>query len=340
MAKNRRPQIVLSEEDRRRLEHIKTSRQSPAKHVCRAKIILHLGDGLGLAKTMRAVGMSKPTVWRWWDRYLKEGVDGILYDKPHRRGLAPVPEETVAELITLAMSPPPEPMSQWTLRALAERLGLAISTVYAIMERNGLKPHKVKILKVSRDPNFERKIRDIVGLYVDPPDHAVILSAGGEPLIEALGRTQEPRPMKLEQAEMRVHDDKHHGTTGLMAALDRATDQMVRRHRSEEFLAFLDLVAAGIGPGTGIHVILDTVSPHKWAMANEWLKDRPNWTFHFTSTPAAWTDAVDGVFSKLARRRSKHAVCNSVDACIAAIAGYIERHNADDARPFRWSRKP
>ena len=164
MAVNRRPQIVLSEEDRRRLERIKSNPHSPMKHVRRATIILHLGDGLGLVRTMDAVGVSKPTVWRWWDRYLEEGVDGLLYDKPHRRGLAPVPEETVIKLIELAMSPPPEHTGRWTLRALAERVGLAISTVFVILRRHNLKPHKVKIFKSSGDPNFEAKIHDVVGL--------------------------------------------------------------------------------------------------------------------------------------------------------------------------------
>ena len=162
--------------------------------------------------------------------------------------------------------------------------------------------------------------------------------------IQALGRTQTPLPMKPGHPETRTHDDKRNGTTCLMAALDvatgKVTGQMVARHRSEEFLAFLDLVSEGIKPGTQVHVVLDNVSSHKSAEVNEWLKDNANWTFHFTPTSASWMNAVEGFFSKLSRQRLKHAIFNSLDECIAAIEGYIEHHNANDARPFRWSKKP
>jgi transposase len=344
MAKSRRTPIVLSEEDRERLERIKTDPHSILKHVLRATIILHLGDGLTLSQTMRATGMSKPTVWRWWDRFLVEGVDGLLYDIPRRRGRKPISEDKVSELIELAMSPPPEHASHWTLRALAKKVGIAVSTVFGILSRNGLKPHRVKTFKVSRDPRFELKVRDVVGLYVNPPDHAVVISVDEKTQIQALGRTQKPLPMKPGHPETRTHDYKRNGTTCLMAALDvatgKVTGQMVERHRSEEFLAFLDLVSEGIKPGTQVHVILDNVSSHKSAEVNEWLKDNANWTFHFTPTSASWMNAVEGFFSKLSRQRLKHAIFNSLDECIAAIEGYIEHHNANDARPFRWSKKP
>ncbi len=344
MAKSRRARIVLSEEDRKRLEKIKTDPHSILKHVQRASIILHLGDGLTLSQTMRATGMSKPTVWRWWDRFLVEGVDGLLYDIPRRRGRKPISEDKVSELIELAMSPPPEHSSHWTLRVLAKKLGIAVSTVFGVLKHNGLKPHRVKTFKVSRDPRFELKVGDVVGLYVNPPDHAVVISVDEKTQIQALGRTQTPLPMKPGHPETRTHDYRRSGTTCLMAALDvatgKVTGQMVERHRSEEFLAFLDLVSEGIKPGTQLHVVLDNVSSHKSAEVNEWLKDNANWTFHFAPTSASWMNAVEGFFSRLSRQRLKHAIFNSLDECIAAIEGYIEHHNANDARPFRWSKKP
>ena len=344
MAKSRRTRIVLGEQDRERLEKIKTDPHSILKHVQRATIILHLGDGLTLTQTMRATGMSKPTVWRWWDRFLGEGVDGLLYDIPRRRGRKPISEEKVSELIALAMSPPPEHAGHWTLRALATKVGTAVSTVFGILKSHGLKPHRVRTFKVSRDPRFALKVRDVVGLYVDPPDHAVVISVDEKTQIQALGRTQKPLPMKSGHPETRTHDDKRNGTTCLMAALDVATGtvtgQMVARHRSEEFLAFLELVSEGIEPGTPVHVILDNVSSHKSAEVNEWLKGNANWTFHFTPTSASWMTAVEGFFSKLSRQRLKYAIFNSLDECIAAIEGYIEHHNTNDARPFRWSKAP
>ena len=344
MAKSRRTPIVLSGEDRERLERIKSDPHSILKHVRRATIILHLGDGLTLSQAIRATGMSKPTVWRWWDRFLVEGVDGLLCDIPRRRGRKPISEDKVNELIGLAMSPPPEHAGHWTLRALAKKLGIAVSTVFGILNRNGLKPHRVKTFKVSRDPRFEMKVRDVVGLHVNPPDHAVVISVDEKTQIQALGRTQTPLPIKPGHPETRTHDYKRNGTTCLMAALDvatgKVTGRMVERHRSEEFLAFLDLVSEGIEPGTQVHVILDNVSSHKSAEVNEWLRNNSNWTFHFTPTSASWMNAVEGFFSKLSRQRLKHAIFNSLDECTAAVEGYIEHHNANDARPFRWSRKP
>ncbi len=163
-ARSRRTRIVLSGEDRERFAGIRTGPHSILKHVQRASIILQLGDGLTLSQTMRATGMSKPTVWRWWDRFLVEGVDGLLYDIPRRRGRKPISEDKVSELIELAMSPPPEHASHWTLRALAKKLGIAVSTVFGVLKRNGLEPHRVKTFKVSRDPRFELKVGDVVGL--------------------------------------------------------------------------------------------------------------------------------------------------------------------------------
>ena len=342
--KSTRQAIELSDGDRERLEDVISNPRSLQKHVWRARIVLELGSGCGLSETMRRTGMSKPTVWRWWDRFLAEGVDGLLRDATRPPGKKPVPEEQVKALIALAMSPPPEHARHWTVRALARKLGMVYSTVHNILKENGLRPHQVKTFKVSRDPRFEIKVRDVVGLYVDPPDHAVVLSVDEKTQIQALGRTQRPLPMKPGHAETRTHDYRRNGTTCLLAALDTATGkvvgQTVERHRSAEFLAFLDHVAEGIAPGTQVHVILDNVSSHKSAEVHEWLKGRPDWQFHFTPTSASWMNAVEGFFSKLARQRLKDAVFDSLDECIAAIEGYIKHHNANDARPFRWSRKP
>lgn len=288
--------------------------------------------------------MSKPTVRRWWDRFLAEGVDGLLYDATRPPGKAPIPGDRVKAAVALAMPPPPEHARHWTVRALAERLGMAVSTMHGILKANGLRPHQVRTFKVSRDPGSGIKARDVIGLYVDPPDHAVVLSVDEKPRIQALGRTQRSLPMKPGHARTRTHDHRRNGTTCLPAALDVATGRVVGRtadrHRSAEFTAFLDHVAGGIEPGRPVHVILDNVSSHKSAEVREWLKERPDWQFHFTPTSASWMNAVEGFFSKLSRQRLKNAVFNSLDECTAAIGGYIEHHNANHARPFRWSRNP
>ena len=354
--KSTRREVELSDEDRERLEGIISNPRSLRKHVWRARIILEPGSGCGLTETMRRTGKAKATVWRWRDRFLEEGVDGLLHDATRPPGKKPIPEEKVKAAIALAMSPPPERARHWTVRALARKLGMAVSTMDGILKDNDLRPHQVKTFKASRDPRFEIKVRDVVGLHVDPPDHAVVLSVDESERvnaigsseranqIQALGRTQRPLPMKPGHAETGTHDCKRNGTACLLAALDVATGKVVGRtvgrHRPEEFLAFLDHVAEGIDPGTPVHVVLDNVSSHKPAEVREWLKDRPDWTFHFTPTSASWMNAVEGFFSKLSRQRLKNAVFDSLDECIAAIEGCIEHHNVNDARPFRWSRKP
>ena len=341
MAKSKKTQFTLSDEEReRRMNHP----QTPRKHAWRAHIILELGAGCGLSETMRRTGMSKPTVWRWWDRFLAEGVDGLLHDATRPPGRAPVAEDRAKALIALAMSPPPPHASHWTLRALAERMGMVFSTVHNILHKHGLEPHRVKAFKVSRDAAFEATIRDVVGLYVNPPDHAVILSVdekdpdpGAFAYTEALADGVGP-------SETRSHDYKRNGITCLMATLDVATGrvvgQMTSRHRSEEFIAFLDHAAKSIEPDTKVHVILDNVSSHKSAQVHEWQKHHPDWSFHFTPTSASWTNAVEGFFSKLSRRRLKNAIFNSLDECIDAIETFIDHHNANEARAFRWSKKP
>ena len=207
---------------------------------------------------------------------------------------------------------PPTHASHWTLRALAERLGMVFSTVYNILHKHGLELHRVKTFKVSRDAAFEAKIRDVVGLYVNPPDHAVILPVDEKTRIQALSRTRKPLPMTSGHPETRSHDYERNGTTCLLAALDvttgRVVGQMTSRHRCEEFIAFLDHVAKTIEPDTRVHVIVDNVSSHKSARVHEWLKHHPDWSFHFTPTSASWTNAVEGFFSKLSRQRLKNAI--------------------------------
>ena len=242
------------------------------------------------------------------------------------------------------MSPPPPHRTHWTLKALAHAVGLAISTVHGILNRHGLKPHRVKTFKLSNDPRFGIKAQDVVGLSMNPPDHAVVLSVDEKTQIQALGRTQTPLPLQPGQAETRTHDDQRNGTATLLAALDVATGtvvgQMTQQHRSEDVCAFLDHVATGLDPTKEVHVILDNLSAHTSARVHAWLKAHPNWTFHFTPTSASWMNAVEGVFSKLARQRLKNAIFDSLEACIAAVEDDIAHHNAHDAQPFRWSRDP
>ncbi len=282
-----RPEIRLPDTDRTRLEHIVSHPRSPRKHVWRARIILALGDGCGLVETMRRTGLSKPAVWRWRDRFLSEGVEGLLRDATRPPGKQPIPAATVQAVINLAMSPPPPNRRHWTLKALTTAVGgLTATTVHRILQRHGLRPHQVRTFKVSNDPRFGIKAHDVIGLYMNPPDHAVVLSVDEKTRIQALGRTRTPLPPAPGHAATRTHDYRRNGTTTLLAALDVATGkvvgQMTERHRSEDFCAFLDHVAVGIDPEAEVHVILDNLSAHKSALVHAWLADHPDWHFHFT----------------------------------------------------------
>ena len=208
-----------------------------------------------------------------------------------------------------------------------EGAGTAVPAVFKILDRHGLKPHRVKTFKVSCDPGSGLKVRDVVGLCVDPPDRAVVLSVDEKTQIQALGRTQKPLPMKPGHTETRTHDRRRSGTACLMAALDvatgKVTGQMTGRRRPQEFPAFPGRAAGGIAPGTPVHVIPGSVSPRKSAEVHEWQKENPDWTFHFTPTSASWMNAVEGFFSKLSRQRLRHAVFNPLGGCVAAIEGYM-----------------
>ena len=343
--KSTRQQIKLAAAERGRLAGILNSPQSFQKHVWRAHIIYELGSGRGLIGTVKRTGTTKPTGWRWQDRFLEEGADGFLHDAARPPGKDPIPEARVKALIDLAMSPPPPHTTHWTLKALFEAMGdMSVSSVRNILARNRLRPHQMKTFKVSAVRQSGKKTHDVVGLYVNPPDHAVVLSVDEKTQIQALGRNQNPLPMKAEHPETRTNDYKRNGTSCLMAALDiatgKVTGQTVTRHRSKEFLEFLDLVNDGIAPGSPVHVILDNVPSRKSAEVYAWLAEHPDWTFHFTPTSAYWMNAVEGFFARLARQRLRHSVFNSLEECTGAIEAFIRHHNENKARKFKWSRQP
>ena len=351
-----RQEIKLSDGDRKRLEEIASRPQSLEKHALRAGIILELGSGRGLAETMRRTGTSKPTVWRWWDRFLENGIEGLLRDATRPPGKAPIPEYRVNAVIDRATSPPPPGTSHWTLRALSNAAGgMAISTVGNILRVHGIQPHRIKTFKLFRDPRFQPKVSDVVGLYVDPPDHAVVLSGEGSKRtsasnpreraqIQALGHRRKAQSADSAHAETNSRGYRRNNITSLLEGFDIAAGkvigQTVGRRRSKEFLAFLDQVAEGIGPGVPAHVIQDNIASNKSAEIHKWLKERPDWTLHFTPTPtpASWMKAVERFFSRLLRQRLGNTVFDSLDDFVAAVEGYVKQDSTSFVQPFRWNR--
>ena len=336
-------EIAVSSASRQRLEAIAADRNTPQKHVWRARIVLLSADGLGTAAIMAATGKSKTCVWRWQERFMREGVEGLLRDKTRPPGKTPLACKTIDGIVALTLAPPPHEATHWTVRAMAKKAKVAPSTVQKVWRDHGLAPHRWRAFKLSKDPAFAEKLHDIVGLYVSPPAHAVVLSFDEKSQIQALDRTQPGLPLKKGRGGTLTHDYKRHGTTTLFAALNvldgSVTGQNMQRHRRQEFIRFLNAIEAQIPAGKVIHVILDNYAAHKHAKVRAWLTRHPRWVFHFTPTSCSWLNAVEGFFAKLTKRRLKHGVFCSVTDLQAAINRFIAEHN-QEPKPFVWKKDP
>ena len=335
--------ITVSAADRLRLETIVNDRNAPQKHAWRSRIILLTADGLGTSAIMRAAGKSKTCVWRWQERFFHEGVDGLLRDKTRPPGTAPVAPSRVEKVVALTLKPPPHEATHWTAQAMAKTCGLAVSTVQKIWHDHGLAPHRWRVFKLSKDPAFAEKLHDIVGLYVSPPAHAVVLSVDEKSQIQALDRTQPGLPLKKGRGGTLTHDYKRHGTTTLFAALNvldgSVIGQNMQRHRHQEFIRFLNAIEAKVPAGKVIHAILDNYAAHKHEKVRAWLARHPRWTLHFTPTSCSWLNAVEGFFAKLTKRRLKNGVFCSITDLQAAINRFIAEHNKKP-KPFLWKKDP
>jgi transposase len=335
--------VEVSAADRARLRAVVADRNSPQKHVWRAEIILATADGLGTSEIMRRAGVSKPCVWRWQERFMREGVAGLLRDKTRPSRIPPLPQAVIDRVVGLTTSDPPHEATHWTAAAMAEAVGVSLSSVQRIWRAHRLRPHQVRTFKLSKDPRFAAKLRDIVGLYVNPPAHAVVLSVDEKPQIQALDRTQPGLPMKKGRCGTMTHDYERHGTTTLFAALNvldgRVVGRCMQRHRHQEFLRFLNAVEAAVPAGKLVHAILDNYGTHKHPKVLAWLARHPRWTFHFTPTSASWLNAVEGLFAKLSRRRLKRGVFGSLVELQAAINRFLAETNADP-KPFVWTADP
>ncbi|MGI9449329.1 MAG: IS630 family transposase [Geminicoccaceae bacterium] len=332
---------VVSAEDRVRLEAVIADRNQTQKHVCRARIILHSSDRLNVAEIARLSGVSRPSVWRWQRRFAEAGVDGLLREGTRKPGKPPVSGDDVQRLIALTCSEPPGEVTHWIGRAMAKVMGVSLRTVQRIWQAHKLQPHRLRTFKRSNDPDFVTKLEDIVGLYMAPPAHALVLSIDEKSQIQALDRTQPGLPLKSGKCGTMTHDYKRNGTTTLFAALNildgTVIGRCMQKHRHQEFIRFLNAVERGVPAGKVIHVILDNYGTHKHPKVMAWLERHPRWIFHFTPTSGSWLNAVETFFSVLTRQRLKRGVFHSVVDLQAAIKRYIEEHN-DDPNPFTWTK--
>src|SRR6187399_2203760 len=333
--------VEVTTAERDRLEAVMADRNSPQKHVWRAGIVLATAEGLGTVAIMRRTSKSKTVVWRWQERFAQEGVDGLLRDKTRPSRVKPFGPEVAERIIALTLAEPPGETTQWTGRAMAKATGVSLSYVQRVWRSHGLQPHRIRTFKLSNDPQFAAKVRDIVGLYVDPPSHAVVLSVDEKSQIQALDRTQPGLPMKKGRAGTLTHDYKRNGTTTLFAALNmldgRVIGACMQRHRHREFLRFLKLIDQQTPSRLDLHLIVDNYSTHKTPAVKRWIKAHPRFHLHFTPTSASWLNMVERFFAEITRKRIRRGAFKSVAELKAAIMEYLENHNAHPM-PFIWTK--
>jgi transposase len=335
--------ISLDASEHSRLEAIAADRNSPQKHVWRARIVLLTAAGLHTAEIMRQAGVAKTCVWRWQERFVAEGVDGLLRDKTRPSRIPPLGAAVVASIVARTLEEPPGEVTHWTAPAMAEATGVSVSSVQRVWRKHGLQPHRIRQFKLSNDKHFAEKLRDVVGLYVDPPAHAVVLSFDEKSQIQALDRTQPGLPLKKGRCGTITHDYKRNGTTTLFAALNildgSVIGQCMQKHRHQEFIRFLNKIETRVPASKSVHVILDNYAAHKHPKVVEWLARHPRFTFHFTPTSASWLNAVEGFFAVLTKRRLKRGVFHSIVDLQAAINRYLAEHN-QAPKPFIWTKDP
>jgi transposase len=334
---------LVSATDRERLAAIVTDRNRPQKHVTRARIVLHSAERVDVAEVARRAASTRPSVWRWQQRFAEAGVDGLLRDKTRKPGKPRTADATVQRVVAMTCGEPPGEATHWTGRAMAQATGLSLRTVQRIWEAHDLQPHRVRTFKRSRDPDFVTKLEDIVGLYLAPPRHAVVLSVDEKSQIQALDRTQPGLPIKPGKAGTMTHDYIRHGTTTLFAALNvldgTVIGRCMQRHRHQEFIRFLNAVEAAVPAGKVVHAILDNYATHKHPKVTAWLNRHPRWTFHYTPTSGSWLNAVETFFSAMTRRRLRRGAFRSLVDLQAAVGRYLAEHNTAP-KPFIWTAAP
>jgi transposase len=332
--------LPIPPEDLATLRGWSAATQAPAVQVQRARILLLAAEGVANSEIAERLGVCRPTVIAWRKRYSQEGLSGRLADRPRPGRPQTVRRTRCAEILAATLTPPPEHLgvTHWSSRLLATELGVSHSTVARVWAEHDIRPWQVETFKFSTDPQLEAKVRDVVGLYLDPPAHAIVLCVDEKSQIQALERTQPVQPVAPGRVERRIHDYVRHGTTTLFAALEvgtgRITDACHPRHRHREFLAFLKLVAKAY-PRRQLHVVVDNYGTHKHAKVQAWLAKQPRIQLHFTPTYGSWLNLVEVFFSIIERQALRRGDFASVEELVAAIGRFVDAWNKR-CQPFRW----
>ena len=330
--------VELDETARKELLKLSRSKKTSVRLAQRASIVLLAADGLQNQEIASQLGIGRVSVSRWRERYIAQGLAGIEHDLP--RG-APPKKIDVARLIELTTQTTPECATQWSTRTMAAEMGVHSATVARHWRANGLKPHLFRGFKVSRDPDFVEKLEDIVGLYMSPPEHALVLCCDEKSQVQALDRTQPGLPIKKGRAATMTHDYKRHGTTTLFAAMNVLDGQIIAqcqpRHRHEEWLKFLRQIDKETPKEKTLHLICDNYATHKHPNVKKWLEKHPRFHMHFTPTSASWLNMVERFFRDITTNRLRRGVFTSVAELTRAIDEYVTKHNTQP-KPFIWTK--
>ena len=332
--------LIVTEEERERLESLAHRARSQALLARRARVVLACAEGLDNKTVAKKLRCCLGMVGKWRSRFLKARLEG-LYDEPRPGAPRKVSDDQVEKVVIRTLESTPRGQTHWSTRGLAKASGLSRMTVSRIWHAFGLQPHRADTFKLSPDPQLIEKVRDIVGLYMNPPEHALVLCVDEKSQIQALDRTQPLLPLWPGQVERGTHDYKRHGTTSLFAALELKTNRVIgqlhRRHRSQEFRQFLDTIEANVPAELDVHIVLDNYGTHKTAIIRKWFAKRPRFHVHFTPTYGSWINLVERWFAEITNRRIRRGVFRSVKELEAAIREYIAVHN-EDPKPFVWTR--
>src|SRR5471030_1625703 len=330
--------IVLNEETRRKLEQQSRGRSTAVRVVMRSKIVLLASDGLQNKQIAKTLQVAPRMVTR--GRFLELGIEGVLKDAPRPGRTPSISPEVTAILIAKTTQSTPTNATQWSTRTMAKEMSVSKASVSRIWRANGLKPHRVESFKVSNDPDFAAKLEDVVGLYLNPPEHALVLSVDEKSQIQALDRTQPGLPMKKGRGATMTHDYKRNGTATLFAALNAANGEVFglcqERHRHQEWLKFLRLIDQTIPPNRQLHLICDNYATHKHPKVQRWLARHPRFHMHFTPTSSSWLNMVERFFRDFTVQRLRRGIFRDVEELVMAIGDYIDKYN-DNPKPFIWT---
>ncbi len=338
----RTPPLPMTTEQRRTLEAWVRAKTTPQRVVLRSRICLSAADGLPQKEIARLLGASRPTVLLWRNRFLRRGPAGLAEDAPHGPSSRRLPPATVRQIVEATLHTTPRDATHWSTRTMAEAQGVSHASVQRVWDAHGLQPHRVETFKLSKDRRFVEKLTDVVGVYLNPPDKAVVFCVDEKSQIQALDRTQPGLPMKKGRCGTMTHDYKRNGTTCLFAALGVLEGKVIGscypRHRNIEFRKFLRTIDRATPKGLAIHLILDNYGTHNHPKVKQWLAAHPRFHLHFTPTSSSWLNLVERWFGELTRKRLRRGVFRSVSELVATIEDAIQRNN-EDPRPFVWTKR-